>query len=617
MKKSYSSVQFAGSPVARLGRKALLTSAVAAACLALASPAFANGTGAISSQPDRANGIASIAVGFGSQVGGNGAGTTGAQGATSIAVGSLNNVKIGGDNKEFDGVANTVVGQVNSTENSNAAVVYGAANVVKNSYRGISDGTTDYSLADDNGLSKILDAMSDSSKVQKLIENSGGQVMVMGGANLVDGAIQSQVMGVGNTLTGSSATHALDYIEGFHNTIENSRQAYVIGSANKVSETTSAIVYGDNRTLTSADGSVVIGSADKETTTRVKNATVLGNNANVTVEGGVALGSDSVASDAVPTESGYDPSTKAASTETSSTWRATRAAVSVGDAANDVTRRITGVAAGSADTDAVNVAQLKLVKGDVSGAVAEAQKHSTVVAGSNITVTSGTNAAGGVEYTVATAPDVKFDSVTVGNVKVDKNGINAGNQKITNVAAGEVSATSTDAVNGSQLYQVQQSIGGNSEAIGQMNRRINDLDEDIAKTGATAAALAALHPADFDPEHRFMLSAGLGHYKSRTGVAVGAFLYPTDTGNLLLSLGYASAASDSHMVNAGLTYRFGGSAKPVTKLNMQAKYDSMAAENRDLTQKVGVLTTRNAELEKKYDKVAAELAQIKAALKLK
>ncbi|MDY2867738.1 MAG: YadA-like family protein [Mesosutterella sp.] len=615
MKKSYSSVQFAGSPVARLGRKALLTSTVAAACLALASPVFANGMGANYTDGNSANGIASIAVGYDSKVEGNGVEGNGAQGATSISVGTLNTVKIGGDNAEFDGVANTVVGQVNSTENANAAVIYGAANVVKNSYRGLSDGTTDYTVA--NGLDKILGAMTDKDLAQKLIENSGGQVMVMGGANLVDGAIQSQVMGVGNTLTGSSTTHALDYIEGFHNTIENSRQAYVIGSANKVSETTSAIVYGDNRTLSSADGSVVIGSADKETATSVKNATVLGNNANVTVEGGVALGSDSVASDAVPTESGYDPSTKTASTDTSSTWRATRAAVSVGDAANDVTRRITGVAAGSADTDAVNVAQLKLVKGDVSGAVAEAQKHSTVVAGSNITVAQGTNAAGGVEYTVATSPNVSFDSVTVGNVKVDKNGINAGNQKITNVAAGEVSATSTDAVNGSQLYQVQQSIGGNSEAIGQMNRRINDLDEDIAKTGATAAALAALHPADFDPEHRFMLSAGLGHYKSRTGVAVGAFLYPTDTGNLLLSLGYASAASDSHMVNAGLTYRFGGSAKPVTKLNMQAKYDSMAAENRDLTQKVGVLTTRNAELEKKYDKVAAELAQIKAALKLK
>ena len=260
------------------------------------------------------------------------------------------------------------------------------------------------------------------------------------------------------------------------------------------------------------------------------------------------------------------------------------------------------------------------------------QKHNTVAAGKNILVTAQANAQGGTEYTVATKPDVTFDSVTVGNVKVNSSGISAGNQKITNVAPGEVSATSTDAVNGSQLYGVQSAVNQNSQSITNIGQRIGELNEDIAKVGATSAAIAALHPTDFDPEHRFMLSAGLGHYKSRTGVAVGAFLYPTDTGNLLLSLGYASSASDSHMVNAGLTYRFGGDSKTkLSAMTAEGKYYAVLAENRDLSSKVESLKVlndsaveKNRSLESRIDAlqgenraIREELARIKAALNLK
>ena len=162
--------------------------------------------------------------------------------------------------------------------------------------------------------------------------------------------------------------------------------------------------------------------------------------------------------------------------------------------------RITGVAAGDADTDAVNVAQLKAVEGDASQAVTESKKHSSVVAGNNIKVTSQTNAVGGTEYSVSTVDNVSFSSVTVGAASISQAGIQAGSQKITNVAPGTISATSTDAVNGSQLYQTNQEVQQNSVDISKLYNRSAELNRKIHRAGAHAAALAALHPLDFDGE---------------------------------------------------------------------------------------------------------------------
>ena len=110
---------------------------------------------------------------------------------------------------------------------------------------------------------------------------------------------------------------------------------------------------------------------------------------------------------------------------------------------------------------------------------------------------------------------------------------------------------------------------------------------------------------------------------TKEGVNPQESLHP-HTGNLLLSLGYASAASDSHMVNAGLTYRFGGGSKPASRLNLQAKYESVVAENRSLTARVDALTTQNdsireqnAAIIQQNQSLKAEIEAIKTALKLK
>ena len=177
-----------------------------------------------------------------------------------------------------------------------------------------------------------------------------------------------------------------------------------------MTNTNGAVVFGDKRTLTGADGSVVIGSSQNGTSTSVKNAVAIGSEANVTKEGGVALGAGSVAS-VDKGVAGYDPGTGTNSTDTSSVWKSTQAAVSVGDASKGITRQITGVAAGAADTDAVNVAQLKKVE---AKAEAAEKKHTTVKAGDYTTVTEGTNADGGKEYTVS---GPKMES-TDGTVKI-------------------------------------------------------------------------------------------------------------------------------------------------------------------------------------------------------
>ena len=160
--------------------------------------------------------------------------------------------------------------------------------------------------------------------------------------------------------------------------MNNSSHVYTIGYRNDFNNENNSVVIGDYHQMTNGKNNVVIGSYDgsyqpagwnkPESTTyltndKLEDAVILGHNANVTVNGGVALGAGSVASvDKASTDAnaiGYDPATKKPSTVDSSTWKSTAAAVSVGNASKNITRQITNVAAGTQDTDAVNVAQLK------------------------------------------------------------------------------------------------------------------------------------------------------------------------------------------------------------------------------------------------------------------
>ena len=550
--------------------------------------------------------------------------------------GSLNSIESATATNNYSGLSNTVVGTANRTNNSNGSLIFGAGNEITNSITDIDAGAITPGLF--GGPSSVTKLSED---VRNLVKDnkSGGSTLAIGGGNKADYTQLTSMTGVNNTVTGTAGNVAkLNYVTGYNNTITNA---------------SNNIVMGNDHTIT-ADNTIAIGGLSSGETRSVANTTTIGYDAKASVEGGVALGYKSNAT-VDKGAAGYDISTKAASTDTSSTWKATAAAVSVGDVANDVTRQITSVAAGTNDTDAVNVAQLKKVETKISTVEADAKKHTTVVAGDNTTVTPGTNANGGAEYKVSVNKDlVEMSSANFGKAtddvraRIDKDsarffngsenigitpkgvqientdtleqakfdkygmyasegdktvyytttGISAGDQIINNVKAG---VADTDAVNVSQLKQVQNQIAASTQVTtvtagdhikvtptvngnthdykvsladdiaGQITnnttnitKNTNDIknikgdlskmDKRVNKSVAGAAALAALHPLDFDPDAKWDFAAGYGHYRSGDAAAIGAFYRPNE--DVQLSVG-STVGSDETVFNAGLSVKVG------------------------------------------------------------
>ena len=202
-------------------------------------------------------------------------------------------------------------------------------------------------------------------------------------------------------------------------------------------------------------------------------------------------------------------------------------------------------------------------------ALKEAKKHTSISAGNNVTVTTSTNAAGGTDYKVS------VDKVKFGNVSLDNKGLNNGGNKITNVADGEVSATSKDAVNGSQLYQATSGISNG----------VNLLNSKIGKVGAGAAALAAIHPLDFDPDDKWNFAAGYGNYAGENAMALGAFYRPNE--DTMFSVA-GSMGNGENMVNAGVSLKLG------QKNGVSTSRVALAKEVQDLK---AIVKAQNAEIQ--------------------
>ena len=247
----------------------------------------------------------------------------------------------------------------------------------------------------------------------------------------------------------------------------------------------------------------------------------------------------------------------------------------------DIAQNKADIAQNKADI-AQNKTDIKNLDNRVTNVEELAKKHTTVTAGDNITVTEDTNKDGGKEYKVALDKDIKLDSVTTGQtvmnndgLKVGKDvsvtatavtagktsisdegvkvgdktyisadGLNANDQKVTNVKAGDISETSKDAVNGSQLYKTNQEVANNTNRINQLGSRVN-------KVGAGAAALAALHPMDFDPDDKLTFSAGYGNYGGENAAAIGAYYRPDE--KVMFSVG-GTVGNGENMVNAGVSF---------------------------------------------------------------
>lgn len=361
------------------------------------------------------------------------AGDSGLDGYLASVYGGLNTVA---SNKadQNDGMANTVVGTLNKTEGANGALVFGAGNSVTHSFGTAPTDENGNSMNEYWGDTILFEGQGYASGTGQLshdelrkamglaMSTGGGSVVTMGNGNTSDYAVHSQIIGSGNILTGTANTPSINNtINGYGNTGRNVERMSMMGTGNNISGSTADVVIGDYHHMDGGKNNVILGSmaTEKKTvektytmkdasgnvilekkykvmenvpikshTANISNAVMLGYNTDVEKDGGVAIGADSVAS-VDKGAAGYDPSTDTASADTSATWKATAAAVSVGKAATPtsaaVTRQITNVAAGTQDTDAVNVAQLKKVQAAAGAAKVHyySAKSTKTGAGSN------------------------------------------------------------------------------------------------------------------------------------------------------------------------------------------------------------------------------------------
>ena len=165
---------------------------------------------------------------------------------------------------------------------------------------------------------------------------------------------------------------------------------------------------------------------------------------------------------------------------------------------------------------------------------------------------------------IALNKDIKVDSITAktdgGQLNI-KSEVNMNSQKITNLAEGDISETSTDAVTGSQLYNTNQAVIANAENINSLSTSVNKLDSRLNRVGAGAAALAALHPLDFDPDNKWDFAAGYGNYAGANAVAIGTYYRPNE--NTMFSIG-GSFGGGENMVNAGVSFKLGSGSSGIT-----------------------------------------------------
>lgn len=653
-------------------------------------------------------------------------------------MGSLNSIESSTASSDDSGVANSIVGTANRTFNSNGSLIFGAGNEITNS-------VTTISAPSDGGDS--AQALQKTLMQEVKASNGGGATLAIGGGNKADYAQQSQLLGVGNTLTGtSSSISKYNMLDGYKNIATNVSNTKIIGSNNTVNDRAdSNTIVGDNHTIAAGKtNNVVLGNADTDEskTTSASNAVILGHNASVAVDGGVALGSGSVAVTDKGAE-GYDPLKKGASESADKAWKSSWAAISVGDGTQ--TRQITGVAAGFADTDAVNVAQLKSVaslpvhiysggkgssgsytagslvatptisslqfdfgdglkadevdaeggkrvlvsldkdalkgdpdfkgdkgdKGDTGEQGPKGDKGDTGATGAqgvqgpkgekgdtgaqgvqglkgdkgdkgdtgapgkdgkdgkdggvgtvvgddtNITVANTeTDATKPANYKVSLNKAITVDKVTAGDTTISSNGvsiaagpsmtkdgIDAAGKKITNVAAG---TATMDAVNYGQLKDVESKVDSNTQNINYLNGRVGELGDRINKVGAGAAALAALHPLDYDPEDKWDFAAGVGNYRNATAAAVGLFYRPNE--RTMFNLGW-TMGDDRNMVNGGFSLKFGKSNKYIkySKAEMASVIDKQSRE-------IAELKARDVQNAKDKAEMKADNAEMKAEI---
>lgn len=458
--------------------------------------------------------------------------------------------------------------------------------------------------------------------------SSAHDTITIGNGSEANG-VSSVVLGRTNKVNADNTV-----VVGANNGEIKSAQSAVFGYNNTIKgEKPEQLIFGSNST-TNNQGAIVVGTHGQAI---AQDAVAIGNNTLADVQNSVALGTNSTTEEAVSTDSIYINGEKynfagAVANSTVSIGANGKAGFS---GVQNYKRTLTNVAAGRIDdtsTDAINGSQLN--------AVINALKFTTVVDGTNTNITKTKNIDGGKKFAVHVNKDLtNMNSVQFNNgVAINNNGINAGNKTITNVTAGQ---NDTDAVNVSQLNNAKDQLTGRINGLDQrvttnandiraaehtildhegritvlesgvkdLDNKINTTagnvlnqsksyaDSQVAKVGANAAALSALHPLDFNADEKWQFSVGFGNYKGKNATALGAFYQPNE--NVLLSVG-TTLGTGENMINAGATVRFGSHSSMTTN-----KQVAVAKEVQDLKLQLSAIS-------QKYDNLVKNLSAQKA-----
>ena len=549
------------------------------------------------------------------------------QGAVSTSYGAYNTIT----NKEkvFSGVANSIIGSVNTVTNSNGVTIQGTGNTVSNAYKDMNivgdlwdffNGDYSSIAKKDSGAIAIIGGGNTiSDQLSSTVigfgnilkgENSTG-VFTAGSKNTLTNVSNSLVMGDNNKLTDRKNVISL----GNNNTV-NADDAVAIGNGAKV-EAKGGVAIGAGSVADRAAGSekgafapdtildankfiwtatagavsVGNGNANEKITRRITNVAA-GINAtdavnvaqlkkaleSIDVDAGTGIKVDKITKDGKTT---YKISTNIVGSETTTD----KTTVTT----NQTNTGSTGTSQGTTESTSTRTGNTVTVSTETKATSfgADDNQKADVKPGGTLNINGdgkniSTSVNGNNSIKVELNNDIKVDSVTAGDTSirtngltiqggpsVTKDGINGGDKQVTHVAAGDISEKSTDAVNGSQLFATNQQVAQNAQSINKLGNRIN-------KVGAGAAALAALHPLDFDPDDKWDFAAGYGNYNGENAAAIGAYYRPNE--DTMFSVG-GSFGNGENMVNAGVSLKLGqGNHVSTSKVAMAKEIKDLRKE---------------------------------------
>ena len=410
------------------------------------------------------------------------------------------------------------------------------------------------------------------------ITSANGSSSAYGNQNTIDGN-QANAFGDGNTVTGAYAqafgdaniakgTNAIAY--GYNNTVDGTTKNYrdrtfdnepdsatlLNGSWNS-----NSVAIGSKNTALGSSA-LAVGNAAQA---KMSESVAIGHEAQADKTWGIAIGTRATASDVRSLALGHQAKStgyKANAIGADATANGNHAnaigssATATGDHAQafGAGAQATGVRTNVFGSDAAATADYSIAIGNK----ANASTANSIALGADSTTRSATNV---TSATVAGHTYGGFAGTSpVGSVSVGKAGQE---RQIHNVAAGKISADSTDAVNGSQLYSVANDLqtqinnstpGQINNNITNLNNRVGNVEKRVNKVGAGSAALAALHPLDFNPDDKWTIAAGYGHYHNANSAALGAFYRPNE--DTMFSVGGTVGTGESQL-NAGVSIRLG------------------------------------------------------------